>query len=130
MFELEEDTVAEILVEIIVGSNGILVPPEEYPPRVKETAHDHGALLTCDEVMSSLGRTGEWFGCDVFDVEPDIMTMAKGLTGTYQLLCMTIVDSEIANHFEKNMFCHGHTYARYPAAVAAGLEVSNAAMEH
>ena len=121
MLELEGDTVAAILVEPIVGSNGILVPPEEYLPRLKEVAHDHGALLICDEVMSGFGRTGEWFGCDVFDVEPDIMTMAKGLTGAYQPLGATIVNSEIADHFEENMLCHGHTYAGHPTAVAAGV---------
>ncbi|RZV06453.1 taurine--2-oxoglutarate transaminase [Natrinema hispanicum] len=121
MLELEGDTVAAILVEPIVGSNGILVPPEEYLPRLKEIAHDHGALLICDEVMAGFGRTGEWFGCDVFDVAPDIMTMAKGLTGAYMPLGATIVSSEIADHFAENMLCHGHTYAGHPAAVAAGL---------
>lgn len=121
MLALEGDTVAAILVEPIVGSNGILVPPEEYLPRLEEIAHDHGALLICDEVMAGFGRTGEWFGCDVFGVEPDIMTMAKGLTGAYQPLGATIVTSEIAEHFEENMLCHGHTYAGHPVAVAAGL---------
>jgi taurine--2-oxoglutarate transaminase len=121
MLELEGDTVAAVLVEPIVGSNGILVPPAEYLPQLKEVAHDHGALLICDEVMSGFGRTGEWFGSDVFGVEPDIMTMAKGLTGAYQPLGATIVNSEIAEHFEENMFCHGHTYSGHPVAVAAGL---------
>jgi taurine---2-oxoglutarate transaminase len=121
MLKLEGDTVAAVLVEPIVGSNGILVPPDEYLPRLKEIAHEHGALLICDEVMSGFGRTGEWFGCDVFDVEPDIMTMAKGLTGAYQPLGATIVNSEIAEYFEDNMFCHGHTYSGHPTAVAAGL---------
>jgi taurine--2-oxoglutarate transaminase len=120
MLMLEGDSVAAVLVEPIVGSNGILVPPEEYLPRLKEIAHDHGALLICDEVMAGFGRTGEWFGCDVFDVEPDIMTMAKGLTGAYAPLGATVVNSEIADFFEDNMFCHGHTYAGHPVAVAAG----------
>jgi taurine--2-oxoglutarate transaminase len=121
MLMLEGDTVAAVLVEPIVGSNGILVPPPEYLPRLKEIAHDHGALLVADEVMSGFGRTGEWFGCDIFDVTPDIMTMAKGLTGAYAPLGATIVTSEIADHFEDNMFCHGHTYAGHPVACAAGL---------
>lgn len=121
MMTLEGDTVAAILVEPIVGSNGILVPPAEYLPRLKEIAHEHGALLICDEVMAGFGRTGEWFGCDVFDVTPDIMTMAKGLTGAYQPLGATIVTDEIAEHFENNMFCHGHTYAGHATACAAGL---------
>jgi len=121
MLALEGNTVAAVLVEPIVGSNGILVPPDEYLPRLREIAHDHDALLICDEVMTGFGRTGEWFGCDNFDVEPDIMTMAKGLTGAYQPLGATIVNSEIAEHFEENMLCHGHTYAGHPVAVAAGL---------
>ncbi|XVH33224.1 aspartate aminotransferase family protein (plasmid) [Haloferacaceae archaeon DSL9] len=121
MMMLEGDSVAAVLVEPIVGSNGILVPPDEYLPRLKEIAHEHGALLICDEVMSGFGRTGEWFGCDVFDVQPDIMTMAKGLTGAYAPLGATIVTDEIADHFEDNMFCHGHTYSGHPVAVAAGL---------
>ena len=121
MLTLEGDTVAAVLVEPIVGSNGILVPPEEYLPRLKEIAHEHGALLICDEVMAGFGRTGEWFGSDVYDVTPDIMTMAKGLTGAYQPLGATIVTDEIADHFEDNMLTHGHTYAGHPVACAAGL---------
>jgi taurine---2-oxoglutarate transaminase len=121
MLMLEGDTVAAVLVEPIVGSNGILVPPAEYLPRLKEIAHDHGALLICDEVMAGFGRTGEWFGCDVFDVTPDIMTMAKGLSGAYAPLGATTVTDEIAAHFEDEMFCHGHTYAGHPVACAAGL---------
>ncbi|MFP9190586.1 aspartate aminotransferase family protein [Natrialbaceae archaeon A-CW1-1] len=121
MLMLEGDTVAAVLVEPIVGSNGILVPPPEYLPRLKEIAHDHGALLICDEVMTGFGRTGEWFGSDVYDVTPDIMTMAKGLSGAYAPLAATTVTDEIADHFEDNMLTHGHTYAGHPVACAAGL---------
>ena len=121
MLMLEGDTVAAVLVEPIVGSNGILVPPQEYLPRLKEIAHEHDALLICDEVMAGFGRTGEWFGSDVFGVTPDIMTMAKGLSGAYVPLGATIVTDEIAEYFEDNMFCHGHTYAGHPVACAAGL---------
>lgn len=121
MLTLEGDTVGAVLVEPIVGSNGILVPPDEYLPRLKEIAHEHGALLICDEVMSGFGRTGEWFGSDIFEVTPDIMTMAKGLTGAYQPLGATIVTDEIADYFEDNMLTHGHTYAGHPVACAAGL---------
>lgn len=118
---LEGDTVAAVLVEPIVGSNGILVPPDTYLPRLKEVCHEHGALLIADEVMAGFGRTGEWFGCDLFDVAPDIMTMAKGLTGAYAPLGATVVTDEVAAHFEDEMFCHGHTYSGHPVAVAAGL---------
>jgi taurine--2-oxoglutarate transaminase len=88
---------------------------------LKEIAHEHDALLIADEVMAGFGRTGEWFGCDVFDVTPDVMTMAKGLTGAYQPLGATIVTNEIADHFEDEMLTHGHTYAGHPIACAAGL---------
>ncbi|MFB6112406.1 MAG: aspartate aminotransferase family protein [Halobacteriaceae archaeon] len=121
MLMLEGDSVAAVLVEPIVGSNGILVPPDEYLPRLKEICHAHGALLIADEVMTGFGRTGEWFGSDVFDVTPDIMTMAKGLTGAYAPLGATVVTEEIAAHFEDEMFCHGHTYSGHPLAVAAGV---------
>ena len=121
MLMLEGDTVAAVLVEPIVGSNGILVPPDDYLPRLKEIAHNHDALLICDEVMSGFGRTGEWFGCDLFGVTPDIMTMAKGLTGAYVPLGATITTHEIAAYFEDEMFCHGHTYAGHPVACAAGV---------
>lgn len=121
MLMLEGDSVAAVIVEPIVGSNGVLVPPADYLPRLKEIAHDHGALLVCDEVMTGFGRTGEWFGCDRFDVEPDVMTMAKGLTGAAQPLGATIVNSDIAAHFEDTMFTHGHTYSGHPVACAAGL---------
>lgn len=121
MLMLEGDTVAAVLVEPVVGSNGILVPPQGYLSRLKEICHAHDALLIADEVMAGFGRTGEWFGCDVFDVTPDIMTMAKGLTGAYAPLGATIVTPEIAAYFEDEMFCHGHTYAGHPVAVAAGV---------
>jgi taurine--2-oxoglutarate transaminase len=121
MLILEGDSVATVLVEPTVGSNGILVPPGGYLPRIKQIVHERDALLICDEVMSGFGRTGEWFGCDVFDVTPDIMTMAKGLSGAYAPLGATIVTDEIADHFEDNMFVHGHTHAGHPITVAAGL---------
>ncbi|MFC6904850.1 aspartate aminotransferase family protein [Halalkalicoccus tibetensis] len=121
MLMLEGDTVAAVLVEPIIGSNGVIVPPEEYLPRLKEIAHDHGALLICDEVMAGFGRTGEWFGSDVFGVQPDVMAMSKGLSGAYAPLGATTVTPEIAEHFEENMFCHGHTYAGHPVSCAAGL---------
>lgn len=120
MLMLEGDTVAAVIVEPVVGSNGILVPPEGYLSGLKEICHDHDALLVADEVMTGFGRTGEWFGCDLYGVTPDIMTMAKGLTGAYAPLGATIVTPEIADHFEEEMFCHGHTYAGHPVAVAAG----------
>jgi len=126
MLYLEGDTVGAVVIEPVVGSNGILVPPDEYMPALREVCNDHGALLVVDEVMCGFGRTGEWFATDHWDFEPDILTMAKGLTGAYQPLAATIVSDEIARFFEGDeMFCHGHTYAGHPVACAA----ANAAVD-
>ncbi len=121
MLTLEGDTVAGVLVEPLVGSNGVLTPPEDYLPRLKEIAHDHGALLICDEVMTGFGRTGEWFASTLFDVEPDIVTMAKGLTGSYQPLAATTVTEEVGEYFEDTLLNQGHTFSGHPVACAAGL---------
>ncbi len=121
MLALEGGTVAAVLVEPLVGSNGVLTPPDDYLPRLKEIAHDHGALLICDEVMTGFGRTGEWFASTLYETEPDIITMAKGLTGSYQPLAATTVTAEIAEHFEENLLNQGHTFSGHPTACAAGL---------
>ena len=121
MLTLEGGTVAAVLVEPLVGSNGVLVPPSEYMPQLQEIVHDHGALLICDEVMTGFGRTGEWFASELLEVEPDIITMAKGLTGSYQPLAATTVTTEIAEHFEDELLNHGHTFAGHPVACAAGV---------
>lgn len=122
MLTLEGDTVAAVIVEPVVGSNGILVPPPEYLPKLKGICHDHGALLIADEVMSGFGRCGEWFACDLWDVTPDIMTVAKGITAAYLPLAATIVTDEIADYFNDRFFNVGHTYAGHAMTVAAALE--------
>lgn len=122
MMYLEGDTVGAVVVEPVVGSNGILVPPKDYMPELRRICDKHGALLIADEVMSGFGRTGKWFASEHFDYEPDIITMAKGLTSAYIPLAATVVSEEISEHFEGDeMFCHGHTYAGHPTACAGGL---------
>lgn len=118
---LEGDTVAAVIVEPIVGGNGVLLPPDDYLPELKKIVHSHDALLIFDEVMTGFGRTGEWFASDLYDVTPDIMTLAKGMSGGYAPLGATIVSQEIADYFGENLFCHGHTYAGHPVVCAAGL---------
>ncbi|MFQ6053498.1 MAG: aspartate aminotransferase family protein, partial [Candidatus Bathyarchaeia archaeon] len=114
--------VAAVFVESIVGSNGILVPPDEYMPMLREICDGEGVLLVADEVMTGFGRTGEWFCVDHWGVVPDIMTMAKGLTGAHVPLGATIVRKQIADFFDgDNLFCHGHTYANHPLCCAVGL---------
>jgi taurine--2-oxoglutarate transaminase len=114
-------TVAAILIEPIIGSNGILVPPDDYMPYLREICDKYEVLLIDDEVMTGFGRTGKMFAIEHWDVVPDIMTMAKGLTSSYVPLGATIFSSDIAEFFEDNIFMHGHTYAGHSLACAAAL---------
>jgi taurine--2-oxoglutarate transaminase len=116
-----ESNVAAVIVEPVVGTNGVIVPPDEYLPRLRELTHKHGVLLICDEVMSGWGRTGEWFAVDHWKVAPDILTTAKGITGAYIPLSVTATTREIADYFEEHYFAHGHTYEAHPLTLAAGI---------
>ena len=116
------DNVAALFLEPIVGSNGILTPPDEYMPKLRRICDDTNTLLVADEVMTGFGRTGEWFCCNHWDVIPDIMTMAKGLSSAYIPLSATVVRKPIADFFEEdNLFCHGQTYANHPLSCSAGV---------
>jgi len=109
-----------VIVEPVVGTNGVIVPPEEYLPRLREITEKHGVLLICDEVMSGWGRVGEWFAVNRWGVVPDILTTAKGITGAYIPLSVTATTSKIAEYFEDHYFAHGHTYEAHPLTLAAG----------
>ena len=116
-----EGNVAAVLVEPIVGTNGVLVPPKEYLPRLREITRKHGVLLIADEVMTGWGRTGHWFAVDHDSVVPDILTTAKGITGAYIPLGLTATSDEIARHFEDHYFAHGHTYEAHPLTLAPAV---------
>lgn len=116
-----ESNVAAVIVEPVVGTNGVIVPPDEYMPRLRKITEKHGVLLICDEVMSGWGRTGEWFAVDHWKVKPDILTTAKGITGAYIPLSVTATTREIADYFEEHYFAHGHTYEAHPLTLAAGV---------
>ncbi len=116
-----ESNVAAVIVEPVVGTNGVIVPPDEYMPRLREITQKHGVLLICDEVMSGWGRTGEWFAVDNWKVKPDILTTAKGITGAYVPLSVTATTREIADYFEEHYFAVGHTYEAHPLTLAAGV---------
>jgi len=109
-----EGNVAAVIIEPIVGTNGVLVPPREYLPRLRELTKRHGVLLICDEVMTGWGRTGDWFAVNHDNVEPDILTTAKGITGAYVPLGLTATTAEIAAFFDDHYFAHGHTYEAHP----------------
>jgi len=117
------ETVAGIIVEPVTGANGIIVPPPEYFPRLREICDKWVVLLIADEVMSGFGRTGKWFALDHWDVVPDILTMAKGLSGAYVPLGATIVRKHIGDRFKEQFFSHGATYAGHALACAAATAV-------
>ncbi|MDQ2856572.1 MAG: aminotransferase class III-fold pyridoxal phosphate-dependent enzyme [Acidobacteriota bacterium] len=114
-------TVAAIIVEPVVGTNGILVPPDGYMQGLRALCDKHGILLIADEVMAGFGRTGEWFSVDHWRVVPDLISMAKGLTSAYVQLGAVGMRRNIAEHFEKNVFYGGLTYNSHPLACAAAL---------
>ena len=117
------DTVAGIIVEPVTGANGLIVPPPEYFPRLREICDKWGVLLIADEVMSGFGRTGKWFAVDHWGVVPDILTMAKGLSGAYVPLGATIVRKHIGDRFKEQFFSCGATYAGHALACAAATAV-------
>src|SRR6266481_4941137 len=122
ILELEgPKTVAAIIVEPVVGTNGILVPPEGYMQGLRNLCDKHGILLIADEVMAGFGRTGEWFSVNHWNVVPDLISMAKGLTSAYVQLGAVEMRRRIADHFQKNVFYGGLTYNSHPRACAAAL---------
>jgi taurine---2-oxoglutarate transaminase len=114
-------TIAAIIVETVVGTNGILIPPDGYMQGLREICDRHGIMLIADEVMAGFGRTGEWFAIDHWKVVPDLISMAKGLTSAYVQLGAVGMRRQIAEHFSKNMFYGGLTYNSHPLACAAAL---------
>lgn len=115
-------TIAAILIETVTGTNGLIVPPDGYLPGLRQLCDKYGILLICDEVMAGFGRTGEWFAVDHWDVVPDIMTMAKGLTSSYLPLGAVAIGGTVADYFRKNTFYSGLTYNAHPMSLAAAIE--------
>ncbi len=114
-------TIAAVFLETVVGTNGILIPPDGYLQGVRELCDRYGILMVCDEVMAGFGRTGKWFAVQNWDVVPDLMTMAKGLTSSYLPLGAVAMRHEIAEAFETKMFYGGLTYSSHPVSLAAAL---------
>ncbi len=116
-----EGNVAAVLLETIVGSNGLLIPPPEYLPMVKQICEKHGVLLILDEVMAGIGRSGRWFACEHYGVVPDLITLAKGITSGYVPIGAVLISSKIAEFFEDKYFPCGLTFSSHPLACAAGI---------
>jgi taurine--2-oxoglutarate transaminase len=116
-----DEKVAGIIFEPVTGANGIIVPPPEYFPRLREVCDRYGVLMIADEVMSGFGRTGRWFAMDHWGVVPDIMSVAKGITCGYVPLGAAIVREPIGDRFKEQFFSHGATYAGHALACAAAI---------
>jgi taurine---2-oxoglutarate transaminase len=115
------ETIAAMIVEGVAGTNGILVPPDGYMQGLRELCTRYGILLIVDEVMSGFGRTGEWFSVNHWNLVPDIMTVAKGLTSGYVPLGATILSEPIAEYFDDHVLWAGLTYSAHALACAAAL---------
>jgi taurine--2-oxoglutarate transaminase len=115
------ESIAAVLLESVTGTNGVIIPPEGYLQGVRELCDRYGILFIADEVMSGFGRTGKWFAVDHWNVVPDIMTMAKGLTSAYAPLGAVAMRPEIAAHFDQTVFRSGLTYTSHPISLAAAI---------
>ena len=113
--------VAAVIMETIVGTNGVIVPPDGYLQAIRETCDRHGILLILDEVMAGFGRSGKWFACEHWDVVPDIMTVAKGINSGYVPLGAMVINRKLADWIEDKYFAGGLTYSGHVLACAAAI---------
>lgn len=113
------DTIAAILIESVTGTNGVIIPPDGYLQGLRNICDKYKIVMIADEVMSGFGRTGAWFAVDHWDVSPDIITMAKGLTSAYAPLGAVGMTDAIASHFNERVFHSGLTYTAHPVSLAA-----------
>ncbi len=120
------NTVAAVILETVVGTNGIIVPPDGYLQSIREVCNKYGILLICDEVMAGFGRTGKMFACEHWEVVPDILTSAKGINSGYVPLGAMTVSQPISDWLKTNLFPGGLTYAGHPLACASGVASINA----
>jgi taurine---2-oxoglutarate transaminase len=115
------ENVAAVVLETVVGTNGIIVPPDGYLQSIREVCDRHGILLICDEVMAGFGRTGRWFACEHWDVVPDILTVAKGINSGYVPLGAMVISEPIAEWVRGKYFAGGLTYSGHPLACASAV---------
>jgi taurine--2-oxoglutarate transaminase len=118
-------TIAAVLLETVVGTNGILVPPEGYLTGVRELCDEHGILLIADEVMAGFARCGEWFAVDRWGVTPDLITFAKGVNSGYVPLGGVLISDAVAATFEDRPYPGGLTYSGHPLACASAVASIN-----
>jgi len=116
--------VAAFVAEPIQGAGGVIIPPDSYWPEVQRICRDYGILLVVDEVICGFGRTGKWFGSDYYQLQPDLMPIAKGMSSGYLPIGGVMVHDRVAEVLveEGAEFFHGFTYSGHPTACAVALE--------
>ena len=119
--ELDPENIAAFIGEPVMGVGGMIVPPDDYWPRVQELLREHGIIFIFDEVVSAYGRTGHWFAAEHYGVEPDIIVTAKGITSGYAPLGAVLVTDEIAEQISAEGFPMGFTYNGHPTSCAVAL---------
>ncbi|MFT3755927.1 MAG: aspartate aminotransferase family protein [Pseudoxanthomonas sp.] len=122
ILELGPDNVAAFIGEPIMGAIGVYIPPKSYWPEIQRICRQYDVLLVADEVICGFGRTGEWFGSQYFGFQPDVMTVAKGITSGYIPLGAAIFNDRIANVLAGSDLAHGCTYSGHPVCAAVALE--------
>jgi putrescine aminotransferase len=124
IIELGAENVAAFIGEPIQGAGGVIIPPDKYWPRIQEICKKYDILLVVDEVICGFGRTGNWFGSDTYNIKPDIITMAKGISSGYIPLSGIMVGSRVSDVMinEGGEFYHGYTYSGHPVACAVAIE--------
>lgn len=115
------ESVAAIVMETVTGSNGVIIPPDGYLQGVRKICDEFGIMMICDEVMAGFGRTGKMFAFQNWDVKPDIVSFAKGVTCGYVQLGGVAVSKKIAEYFDDHVLSCGLTYSGHPLACAAGV---------
>ncbi|MDV7103659.1 aspartate aminotransferase family protein [Vibrio sp. TH_r3] len=123
ILELGEDNVAAFIAEPIQGAGGVIIPPENYWPEIQRICDKYEILLVADEVICGFGRTGEWFASNTYNIKPDLLCMAKGITSGYLPLGGVMVHDDVAKVLKNvdSEFAHGFTYSGHPAACAVAI---------
>ncbi len=121
--EIGQDRVAAFFAEPVQGAGGVIIPPETYWPEIQRICREREILLVADEVICGFGRLGTWFGSTRLEIEPDLMTLAKGLSSGYLPIGAVAVRDDIATTiFDYGEYFHGYTYSGHPACCTAALE--------
>jgi taurine--2-oxoglutarate transaminase len=118
-------SIAAVICETVTGSNGAIIPPKGYFEGLRAVCDEFGIMLICDEVMMGFGRTGKMFAFEHFNIKPDIVSFAKGITCGYVQLGGCAVSSKIAGYFDDNVLSCGLTYSGHPLGCAAGIAALN-----